>query len=883
MTNNHNNNYIKLLHWNSNSLQQKIQELYYFLNSNKIDIACISETYLKHNTKIDLHPRYTLYRKDRIQSKRGGGVAILILNSIKHNLLPDLNLKLIECIGVAVYMDNGKKLLFFSIYLPGSAKSAEIKEHFLNDIRKITNTFRHSTYYIAGDFNAKHRSWLCLKGNLVGKLLYEESMDEGFTILHSLTPTHIPDDHNRAPSTIDLIITNSTSYIETPLCTYLGSNHNAVKTKINISDKIITNLQKKHYLYSKTNWSYYQKEFDKQINSTPHLETIENSSQIDELILTFTKATKYAREKAVPQVFSNKREFIQLTPSIHKMIIDRSFLRRAYQRTRDPSLKYYINGFSKQIRREIDRIRNENWKKTLETLPKNDNNKRLWTLTKTMLKRDKIVPPLKIDNNVLLTPSEKAEALAENFIVNHTNPFDNQITSFSTEIKQQNTLLLSNDAESPEYPETNEIIYYVKLSKNSTAPGYDEVKTILLKKLSASGFNFLTLIICACLKLCYFPNSWKHAIVTPIKKPGKDGQCVSSYRPISLLSNISKILEKIILARLRNFADDNDIIPETQHGFRKKRSTITQLTHVNSLIKSNLNNQITTGLLILDIEKAFDRVWHDGLVYKMSRFNFPKYLIKIIASFISQRSFQVSLSGAKSSRRSIFYGCPQGAVLSPFLYSIYIADAPSPNNCTVAFYADDTAIICNENKWTDTEECLRKAVNEFFAFYEKWRININVEKTKAVLITKRLVKELPSSPFHVLNAQIEWTNEAKYLGVILDRRLTYRKHVDFVLQKAQMAIRLLYPLMCRKAKLDKNNKILLYKSCIRPIFTYAAPLMTQLANSNIAILQRFQNRVLKMIMDLPFWTNTQTLHDICNVEFVSDFIARLHENFRNNL
>ena len=146
-----------------------------------------------------------------------------------------------------------------------------------------------------------------------------------------------------------------------------------------------------------------------------------------------------------------------------------------------------------------------------------------------------------------------------------------------------------------------------------------------------------------------------------------------------------------------------------------------------------------------------------------------------------------------------------------------------------------------------------------------------------------MVKELPLSPFHVLNAQIEWKNEAKYLGVILDKRLTYRKHVDFVLQKAQMAIRLLYPLMCRKAKLDKNNKILLYKSCIRPIFTYAAPLMTQLANSNIAILQRFQNRVLKMIINLPFWTNTQILHDICNVEFVSDFIARLHENFRNTL
>lgn len=869
---------LNLLHWNCNSLQPKIHELYHFLTTNNINIACISETYLKSEIKIDNHPMFNCFRKDRVDTKRGGGVAILVSNTLKHQLLPDLNMKLIECIGIKIYSENGKKLVFFSIYIPGGTKSCEIKDHFINDIHKITSKFRRCTYFIAGDFNAKHRSWLCSKANITGKLLYDASMNEGFTIVHPLSPTHIPDDPRRTPSTIDLIITNSNTHIETPLCTYLGSNHEAVVAEIKLCNHLATNSKNRIYLYKQTNWLHYQNVVDSQMShiSTYNIDHINNSNQINELISSFTNAINIAKNKSVPQIYHNRREFLHLTPEIQQMISDRSFLRKRYQRYRDISLKYHINGLNKEIKMRINELRNEKWRNTLLTLPKNDNNKRLWTIAKRLQKRDNFLPPFKVNNKTLITAKEKAEALAENFYQNHNNPYNNLQTDFSTEVEHRTNELLSEDnVDEWNYPDVTEIISHIKNTKNSTAPGPDGIKTLLIKKLSTAGAGILTLIICACLKLSYFPEQWKHAYVIPIKKPGKNGQIVGNYRPISLLSNIAKILEKVIAVRLQQHTEELNVLPDSQHGFRKRRSTTTQLMNVTKSMRLNLNNSITTGVLFLDIEKAFDRVWHNGLLYKMEQFNYPKSIIKLIASFLRNRTFQVQLKGTISTLKEIPYGCPQGAVLSPMLYNIYIADAPCPNKCSVSFYADDTAIFCNERRWANTEDHLNAAINDFFNYFEKWKISINTGKTGALIVTRRTKKELPSTPFIVNSKQIEWSSEAKYLGVVLDKRLTLAKHVEYVIQKAQVTIRKLYPLLCRKSKLNPTNKLLLYKSCIRPVFMYAAPLLENMAHANILKLQRLQNKTLKMLMDLPWYFKTESLHEICEMELVGDFISRL--------
>ena len=219
---------------------------------------------------------------------------------------------------------------------------------------------------------------------------------------------------------------------------------------------------------------------------------------------------------------------------------------------------------------------------------------------------------------------------------------------------------------------TMEMRQICKKLKNSKAPGDDRIHNTLIKRLPSQGFLYLTIIINACLTLSYFPAAWKHANIIPIKKPGKPSNAASSYRPISLLSSMSKILERVIHRRLQNHLNEH-IIPTFQHGFSPGRSTTTQLINVTNQIKQGFQQRLSlsTGMILIDIEKAFDRVWHEALIFKLNKIRTPQYITKIVTSFLADRSFVVTINGSLSHPIQIKYGVPQGAVLSPLLYNVY--------------------------------------------------------------------------------------------------------------------------------------------------------------------------------------------------------------------
>lgn len=210
--------------------------------------------------------------------------------------------------------------------------------------------------------------------------------------------------------------------------------------------------------------------------------------------------------------------------------------------------------------------------------------------------------------------------------------------------------------------------------KSFKAAGFDGVLNILLKKLPSRAIIWITKILNRCLELGYWPKSFKKAKVIPVPKPGKNHADPANFRPISLLSSISKVFERLIRVRLNKFAENHKIINPTQFGFRSEHSTTHQLKRVCNHISNAKQNRKSTGLILLDIEKAFDSVWHDGLVYKLNVFGFPTYLIKIINAFIRERAFAVYVDGYTSTMKSVPAGLPQGSALSPVLYSIFTAD-----------------------------------------------------------------------------------------------------------------------------------------------------------------------------------------------------------------
>jgi Reverse transcriptase (RNA-dependent DNA polymerase) len=195
-----------------------------------------------------------------------------------------------------------------------------------------------------------------------------------------------------------------------------------------------------------------------------------------------------------------------------------------------------------------------------------------------------------------------------------------------------------------------------------------------LKNVPDSALLLLVEIFNACFRIGYFPKAWKIGKVIPIAKPGKDHSIPSSFRPITLLPTVGKTFKTILLARLLEFEDENPSLKSQQFGFRANHSTTQQIVRITETISLRFNGNKSTTMTLLDIEKAFDAVWHDALVYKMKSLSFPMHFIELVSSFLENRVSFVSVNKESSERFAIPADVPQGSPLSPFLPNIFIND-----------------------------------------------------------------------------------------------------------------------------------------------------------------------------------------------------------------
>lgn len=418
--------------------------------------------------------------------------------------------------------------------------------------------------------------------------------------------------------------------------------------------------------------------------------------------------------------------------------------------------------------------------------------------------------------------------------------------------------------------------------KNKKAAGLDGIKPIVLKKMPDIFFTTITTIFNWCLLNGYFPNHFKKAKVIPVLKSGKDPKMANSYRPISILSMLDKVFEKIIHKRLLDYCDLKNIINKEQFGFKKEHSTIHQLKRVINMILANKRRKRSTGAVFLDIEKAFDSVWHNGLIYKMNKFTFPVYLQKIIKSFLSERTFVVEVGDHVSSVRKIPAGVPQGSVLSPLLYSIFTSDFKIPSKHSVAFYADDSAFISSGKLSNTIVKNMEKAIISAQKYFRKWKIKINAAKTQAIIFPfNKSPKRVPTISLSVDGMEIQIQDSVKYLGIIFDKKLIFKKHILETCNKAVKCGRALYPLLNRKSKLNIKNKLLLYKMCIRPILSYGCQIWSsRVAKTNLKCLQIIQNKNLKTIFKLNRRYSTALLHSNSKELMINELFLNLTNRFK---
>lgn len=475
--------------------------------------------------------------------------------------------------------------------------------------------------------------------------------------------------------------------------------------------------------------------------------------------------------------------------------------------------------------------------------------------------------------------TDKANLLASTFHKTHkmnTNLGDKNLITNTDKII---TAFNSINVPTPDYviPNPSEINKIISKLKNSKTPGQDQISGQIIKNFPLNITKNLIIIIQNCIKLQHFPNSWKNALIIPIKKPDKDPSHPLNYRPISLLSILSKILETTILKRVNQHLTQNNIIIPEQFGFKPKHNTTLQLARVTDHILINRNNNKITSLLTLDIEKAFDTVWHNGLLLKLLKIKTPLYLIKLIKSFLENRTFQLSINQNLSKKLNIPAGVPQGAVLSPTLFNIYINDIPKSLNTQLSLFADDTAIISSSWQAHTADKKTQSHLNQISQYFNKWQIKINETKTSITYFTNK--KTINNNDITLNNTKITQSDSTKYLGLILDKNLNFTKHINTSLKKAQNAFRTLYPLLYFKSPINTEIKSYIYKTYILPIILYASPIWSLTPNYNLEKIQKFQNKVLRTITNSRKRTPNFTIHQLTQIQPIKTQIEIINKKF----
>ena len=437
-----------------------------------------------------------------------------------------------------------------------------------------------------------------------------------------------------------------------------------------------------------------------------------------------------------------------------------------------------------------------------------------WSLVNKMLNKAKIpeIPPLLENDVFVLDFASKAQIFNDYFIL--------QCTTLDTGSDVPHDLP-TNCSQLAEFSISDEKILTIIRNLNpNKAHGWDEISVRMIKMCDASLVKPLKLIFEKCLSQGIFPEKWKRANIVPVHKK-IEKNLKTNYRPISLLPIFGKVLEKLIFDSLYSHLTSENFLNPNQSGFRPCDSTINQLLSITHTIFEafDCNPTLEVRSIYLDISKAFDRVWHEGLIYKLRRCGISGNLLLLLRSFLSERKQRTVLNGQSSSWGNISAGVPQGSILGPLFFLIYISDLTENLSCSVKLFADDTSLFTIVQDPNSAASDLNHDLDLIRLWAYKWRMSFNPDPRKQaveLIFSKKTAKtDHPQVLFN--DAPVMKIDQHKHLGVILDPKLSFSAHIQAAVSKSRKAIGMLRFL---SKYLSRNTLNELYKLYVRPHLDY---------------------------------------------------------------
>ncbi len=793
---------IKLLQLNFQSISNKTAELEMVIDQYDPDIIQGTETWLNESISTsEIFPDgYIVYRLDRNKDGHGG-----VLLAHKPDIIVterrDLSTGDSEIMWHQLELQKRRSVIIGTVYKPKHDDVKTLIDLDL-DLRKIQSILPYSDIIIGGDFNQPNidwstsdtipNHWACTK---TAQALINISAEFGLDQL-----VHEP---TRQQNILDLILTNNQTVFDAVSVEPGISDHSIVTTSVSLQPKYKKRAKRKIFVRRKADLEGIKEHMQNFKNH--YFERLSDGSVQDKWN-GIQKALTDAMDKHVPTKYSSNRRNVPWFTRTHRRLCRKK--QRLYNKAKNSGKEEdwkAFQSFRRQTKAALNKARRDYVSDHLEEQLKS-NPKCLWTYIKKIKKEDTGIADLHVNNRNIRDAKGKAEALGDQF----ASVFTREDKSHIPEPEGKNLPLIPRLT-----------IYekgVLKLIQNlnpNKAQGPDNVPPWMLQQCADEVAPVLTDLFQNSIDQGQLPEQWRKANICALYKKGDKTQ-PENYRPVSLTSVVCKMLEHIVHSHIMKHFEANNLLVDSQHGFRAKRSTETQLIQTVHDLALNLENDDTTHMAVLDFSKAFDKVPHERLLNKLRHYGIHGNLLAWTRHFLTSRTQQVVCDGETSTPQKVISGVPQGTVLGPLLFLAYINDLPNKIRSSVRLFADDCVVYAS-GKDQEHIKTLQQDLYQLEKWQNKWEMAFNAKKCYIMCFSSK--KDSPSGSFTFCKQTLQQVDSQPYLGVHLDHNLHWGYHIHQITAKANRVLGFLRRNLWYCTKVIRETA---YKTLVQPILEYAS-------------------------------------------------------------
>ena len=810
---------------NAQSLRSKFDEFQCFVALEKPDIICVTETWVSEGFNGDRLQDFEIGGYDLFsycrETRQGGGVFVYVSSSLCATIVANtMKENVVESVWLDIKTGSSKRhtLRVGAFYRAGNLQKSsqvEIDEHISNEIRR---NFRDQCL-IMGDFNLRgyeNHTEDTSESRMFRQLFEEEFFMQQFVA----QPT-------RHGAILDLVLSDNRSLVtEVEICEGLGnSDHNKVMFNVALENKTKDN----NTLVPNFN----QADFDGIRHKLAQIDWKAEFSGLDtfESWNLFKNRLSHVRDMHIPyrQRRNRKSKPVWLTKDIQRAIQAK---KTAFKIFKNAPLEPNTNAYRiarNKVKREV---RASKRAKELDLARHcNKDSKKFFSFYK-LGSTTKSIGPLRVNDEVVSRDSEMVEVLNNEFKSVFTIEDESSLASLQPQTETSEMVgeigTVSRDL----------VMKYIRKIKPNKAEGPDEIHARLLRECEKEISLPLAMIFSKSLAESKVPLDWKRANVVPIYKKGDKSQA-GNYRPVSLTSLACKILESIIKDKIVEFLSMNGLIKDTQHGFRKGRSCLTNLLEFLDIATNSFDEGKQLDVSYLDFSKAFDKVPHKRLVLQLKAHGIRGEVLNWIEQWLFGREQRVMLNGCKSAWKQVISGVPQGSVLGPLLFIIFVNTIENGIDSKVLKFADDVKLFRTIESGED-QDAFQSDLDRIFKWSEDWQMKFNLKKCK-IMHTGRVFSKCS---YEIDGQILQQTEMEKDLGVIVRNSLSSSGQVVEVRNKA---LRMLGAVNRNVSYKSEEVIAKLYCAYVRPHLEYCVQAWSPTYEKDCWLLERVQKRATKMI------------------------------------